>query len=92
MLHYPMLLTMFFWPRLGNWGRATLVTYTLAMALTLVISGEHYAVDVLGGWAVAAITVLSMEAVVGSVLSFAMADVLTVYRSPRESGVPEKSC
>ena len=58
---YPMLLTMFFWPRLGNWGRAALMAYTLAMALTLVISGEHYVVDVLGGWAVAGITVLAWK-------------------------------
>ena len=58
---FPALLTMFFWSRLGSWGRATLMAYTLAMALTLVISGEHYVVDVLGGWAVAGITVLAWK-------------------------------
>ena len=58
---FPALLTMFFWSRLGSWGRATLMAYTLAMALTLVISGEHYVVDVLGGWAVAAVTVLTWK-------------------------------
>ena len=55
---YPALLTMFFWPRSGRWGRAALVSYTLAMALTLVITGEHYVVDILGGWLAAGIAVL----------------------------------
>ena len=55
---FPMLITIFFWSRIGSRRRAVLVAYTVAMALTLVISGEHYMVDVLGGWIVVAVVVL----------------------------------
>ena len=34
------------------------MAYALAMALTLVYTGEHYVVDVLAGWAVAALAIL----------------------------------
>lgn len=46
---YPMLLLLFFWktaPRM----RPLLVTYTLAMALTLIYTGEHYVIDIVLGW------------------------------------------
>ena len=49
---YPALIAAFFWPHLGRPGRMALVAYPLAMALTLVISGDHYLIDVIGGWAV----------------------------------------
>ena len=49
---YPALTAAFFWPRLSRPGRVALVAYPLAMALTLVISGDHYVIDVIGGWAV----------------------------------------
>jgi hypothetical protein len=46
---YPMLLLLFFWGA-GRWVRAGLIAYVLAMAFTLVYSGEHYVADILIGW------------------------------------------
>jgi hypothetical protein len=46
---YPMLLLLFFWPSAKRW-RWLLVSYTLAMALTLIYTGEHYAIDIVLGW------------------------------------------
>jgi membrane-associated phospholipid phosphatase len=45
------------WPRRRTWWRPLLALYPLAMALSLVYTGEHYVSDVLLGWlyAVAAI-------------------------------------
>jgi PAP2 superfamily len=50
---YPMLLLLFFWPRARRWVRALLVTYVLAMAVTLVYTGEHFVADEVVGWACA---------------------------------------
>lgn len=48
---YPMLLTVFFWKR-AKWPvRVLLVAYPLVMAFTLMVGGEHYAIDILAGWA-----------------------------------------
>jgi membrane-associated phospholipid phosphatase len=55
----PMMLLLFFWPLVRRTGRVVLVAYALTMALTLVYSGEHYVVDVLVGWAYAAVVVLT---------------------------------
>jgi membrane-associated phospholipid phosphatase len=52
---YPMLLLLFFWGA-GRWVRAGLVAYVLAMAFTLVYSGEHYVTDVVVGWVYAGAT------------------------------------
>jgi hypothetical protein len=41
----------FFWSRCGARGRALLGLYALAMAFTLVATGEHWVVDVVLGWA-----------------------------------------
>lgn len=46
---YPVLLLLFFWGA-GRWARVGLGAYALAMAFTLVYSGEHYIVDVVVGW------------------------------------------
>ncbi|MDX6699109.1 MAG: hypothetical protein QOE65_2506 [Solirubrobacteraceae bacterium] len=46
---YPMLLALFFWGA-GPWARLGLGAYALAMALTLVYTGEHYVSDILAGW------------------------------------------
>jgi membrane-associated phospholipid phosphatase len=48
----------FLWPSVSRVVRGLLVAYALAMALTLVYTGEHYVVDVLAGWLVAAVGVL----------------------------------
>lgn len=50
---FPLLLLLFFWSS-GRWVRLALGTYTLAMALTLVYTAEHYVTDVCLGWAYAA--------------------------------------
>lgn len=46
---YPFLLALFFWKRAGRW-RILLALYPIAMALTLVYSGDHYVFDILTGW------------------------------------------
>ena len=47
---YPMLLLLFFWSR-ARWPvRALLVGYVLAMAFTLVYTGEHFVTDEIAGW------------------------------------------
>jgi hypothetical protein len=45
-----MLVCLFFWPLARPWVRALLVLYVLAMAFTLVYSGEHYVFDIFTGW------------------------------------------
>lgn len=54
----------FLWPSVSRTARALLATYAVAMAATLVLTGEHYVVDVLAGWLVAALGVAA-AAVVG---------------------------
>ena len=50
-----LLVALFLWPSVSRVVRAALVAYAVAMALTLVYTGEHYVVDILAGWAVAAL-------------------------------------
>jgi membrane-associated phospholipid phosphatase len=50
---YSALVVVFFWPRAGRLGRALLMAYPVAMGLALVVSGEHYVIDILLGWALA---------------------------------------
>jgi membrane-associated phospholipid phosphatase len=57
----PMMLALFFWSRARWWVRALLATYAVAMGLVLVYTGEHYVVDVLVGWAYAALSVLAVS-------------------------------
>jgi PAP2 superfamily protein len=45
-----MLVALFLWPRLPRPLRPLLLLYPLAMALTLMATGEHYFFDVLLGW------------------------------------------
>jgi len=52
---YPMLICLFFWGRANRWVRALLVTYVLAMAFTLVYTGEHFVIDEFVGWTYAAV-------------------------------------
>jgi membrane-associated phospholipid phosphatase len=53
-----MLVCLFFWPRARPWARALLALYVLAMAFTLVYSGEHYVFDIFVGWLYAAAVVV----------------------------------
>ena len=50
---YPMLILLFFWSRARPAVRVLLVGYVLAMAFTLVYTGEHFVTDELVGWACA---------------------------------------
>lgn len=58
---YPMLLLLFFWGA-GRWARIGLGAYVVAMALTLVYTGEHYVSDVLAGWLAAGAVVAAVSA------------------------------
>ncbi|GAB2642435.1 phosphatase PAP2 family protein [Gordonia jinhuaensis] len=55
-----MMLALFMWPRVKALGRTLFVGYALAMAFTLVYTGEHYVFDVLLGWGLAAVVVGSV--------------------------------
>ncbi|UMG93397.1 phosphatase PAP2 family protein [Nocardioides sp. TF02-7] len=50
-----LLVALFLWPCVGRLARTALSAYVVAMAWTLVYTGEHYVVDVLAGWLVAAL-------------------------------------
>jgi membrane-associated phospholipid phosphatase len=57
-----MMLALFFWGTARWWLRVVLVAYALAMALTLVYTGEHYVIDVLVGWLYAGLSVTAVNA------------------------------
>jgi hypothetical protein len=48
----------FLWTRVGRRWRPLLATYVLVMAFTLVYTAEHYVVDILLGWVLAAMVLL----------------------------------
>ena len=54
------MLASFLWRRLHRRWRPLLVAYVLTMAFALVYSAEHYVVDILVGWAFAAIVLLAI--------------------------------
>ncbi|MBI5340721.1 MAG: phosphatase PAP2 family protein [Mycolicibacterium rufum] len=54
-------LAAFLWTRVPRWWRPLLVAYPVAMAFTLVYSAEHYVVDLLLGWALAAVVILALS-------------------------------
>lgn len=58
-----LLVALFLWPSVGRLARLLLAAYAVAMALTLVYTGEHYVVDVLAGWLVAVVGTLAGRAV-----------------------------
>ena len=49
------LFAIFMWRRVRRAVRALLVLYPLMMGFTLVYAGDHYVIDVLAGWATAAL-------------------------------------
>ncbi|MGV9802853.1 phosphatase PAP2 family protein [Mycobacterium sp. NPDC003449] len=51
----------FLWRRVGRGWRPLLVAYPLIMAFTLVYTAEHYVVDILLGWALAAVVVFGFD-------------------------------
>lgn len=58
-----LLVALFLWPSVSRGSRLLLAAYVLAMAAALVYTGEHYVVDVLAGWLVAALGVAAGRAV-----------------------------
>ena len=52
------MVAVFLWHRVRARWRPLLVAYVLAMTFTLVYAAEHYVVDILLGWAVAAIVLI----------------------------------
>ncbi|PKH40970.1 PAP2 superfamily protein [Nocardioides alpinus] len=58
-----LLVALFLWPSVSRSMRAALAAYAVAMAVTLVYTGEHYVVDVLAGWLLAALAAAAAVAV-----------------------------
>jgi membrane-associated phospholipid phosphatase len=58
---YTMLICLFLWPRLGRRWRPLLVAYPIGMGLSLVYLGEHYLIDILLGWAYAAVAIYAVN-------------------------------
>jgi membrane-associated phospholipid phosphatase len=58
-----LLVALFLWRVARRPWRAALLGYVLLMAATLVYTGEHYVVDVLGGWLTAAVAFAAGTAV-----------------------------
>lgn len=50
-----LLVALFLWPSVSKWARGALLAYAVTMSAVLVYTGEHYVVDVLAGWSVAAL-------------------------------------
>jgi membrane-associated phospholipid phosphatase len=59
---YAALVGVVLWPRCRRLTRVVLVAYALGMGFTLVLSGEHYVVDVLAGWACVALVCVALSA------------------------------
>ena len=51
---------MFLWNRVHRGWRPLLAAYVLVMAFTLVYTAEHYVVDILLGWALAAVVLVAI--------------------------------
>lgn len=57
-----LLVALFLWPLASALWRGVLLAYAVAMAVTLVYTGEHYVVDVLAGWLTAAAAAAAVAA------------------------------
>lgn len=53
-------IAVFLWTRLNNVWRPVLVAYPLIMAFTLVYTAEHYVIDILLGWLLAAVVLTAL--------------------------------
>ena len=51
----------FLWKRVNRGWRPLLAAYVLVMAFALVYTAEHYVIDILLGWALAAIIMVGMH-------------------------------
>ncbi|MBX7432285.1 phosphatase PAP2 family protein [Mycobacterium sp. Y57] len=54
-------IAVFLWNRVNRRWRPLLVAYPLVMAFTLVYTAEHYVIDVLLGWLLAAVVILGIR-------------------------------
>jgi hypothetical protein len=63
---WPFMLMLLLWTRAGRW-RALLVTYTLAMAFTLVYTADHFVFDIAMGWVYSTFTFVAVDRVLGDV-------------------------
>jgi membrane-associated phospholipid phosphatase len=59
---FSLLVAMTLWPRKRTWLRPFVALYPLAMAFSLVYTGEHYVSDVVLGWTYALGAVLAVQA------------------------------
>lgn len=55
---YTALVAWALWPSLGRIGRTILATYVVGMAFVLVLTAEHYLIDIIIGWGYVAFVVL----------------------------------
>jgi membrane-associated phospholipid phosphatase len=62
---FSLLIAITLWPRRRKWLRPLVALYPLAMAFSLVYSGEHYVSDILLGWAYAVAVLLAARAAMG---------------------------
>lgn len=58
-----MAIAVFLWTRVNKWWRPVLVAYPMVMGFTLVYTAEHYVVDLLLGWALAAVVIAALHLV-----------------------------
>lgn len=58
---YTMLICLFLWPRVSSRWRPLLAAYPIGMGLSLIYLGEHYLIDILLGWAYAAVAVYAVN-------------------------------
>lgn len=54
-------IAVFLWKRVNRGWRPVLAVYVLVMAFTLVYTAEHYVIDILLGWALAAVVMSAMH-------------------------------
>ena len=56
-----MMLALFMWPRTKALGRTLFMGYALVMAFALIYTAEHYVLDIILGWVIAALVVGTVE-------------------------------
>ena len=54
-------ISVFLWNRVRRGWRPVLAAYVIVMAFTLVYTAEHFVIDILLGWALAAVVLLAMS-------------------------------
>jgi hypothetical protein len=60
---FALLIAITLWPRKHKWLRPIVALYPLAMAVTLIYTGEHYFSDVALGWVYAIVTLFAARAI-----------------------------